>query len=500
MRKAWIWFNGFKEKTTPHIFLTGEGDCQKSVMLNKCRCSTINYIKVSGLIDWAAQKLDKDWKLDNKNQADKINKFQDKGNELREEFGGDILSQLVVQEITLNRHTTTYHENGQYSLKEAKASRQVAHIIDSLKHPEEWNLLKAIYGNMFYLVGVLCPPDTRKNRLIKHKRLKAHDATLIMERDKDEEIEHGQKLLKTLQHADFFIKNSRVNVETIIAPLKRFIDLLLGDKRLTPTLDEYAMYIAHSAQLRSGCLSRQVGAAIFSDDGTLLSTGRNDVPKSGGGLYSLEDTDNDNRCMHLYSNTCQNKVYKNRIFSDIQTILQDSNLNKEESTKVFDKIKDIDRLKGLIEFCRAVHAEMDAIISCARDGNKKLKGASLYCTTYPCHHCARHIVAAGIKKVYYIEPFEKSMATDLHGDAIQLEPEVHTETDKVIFLNFEGVAPSRYTNFFSAPEREDEIAVYKARSNATPVLKQALESFINYEKVVMEYLTGLGLTEKGETK
>jgi deoxycytidylate deaminase len=74
-------------------------------------------------------------------------------------------------------------------------------------------------------------------------------------------------------------------------------------------------------------------------------------------------------------------------------------------------------LGGLIEFSRAVHAEMDAILSAARTG-ARLVGSRLFVTTFPCHYCARHIVTAGISEVHYIEPYPKSRALNLHQDSI----------------------------------------------------------------------------------
>src|SRR3954451_23763791 len=45
------------------------------------------------------------------------------------------------------------------------------------------------------------------------------------------------------------------------------------------------MFMAYAASLRSGDLSRQVGAAIIDSHGDLISVGCNEAPKSGGGLY-----------------------------------------------------------------------------------------------------------------------------------------------------------------------------------------------------------------------
>jgi hypothetical protein len=69
----------------------------------------------------------------------------------------------------------------------------------------------------------------------------------------------------------------------------------------------------------------------------------------------------------------------------------------------------------------------------------------LFITTYPCHNCARHIIVAGIKKVYYIEPYRKSLTTKLHYDAIT---EDEKDTAKVTILMYDGVAPSKYMQLF----------------------------------------------------
>ena len=48
-------------------------------------------------------------------------------------------------------------------------------------------------------------------------------------------------------------------------------------------------------------------------------------------------------------------------------------------------------------------------------------GTTLYTTTFPCHNCTRHIVAAGISRVVYVKPYPKSLAFQLHYDSISLE-------------------------------------------------------------------------------
>jgi dCMP deaminase len=51
-----------------------------------------------------------------------------------------------------------------------------------------------------------------------------------------------------------------------------------------------------------------------------------------------------------------------------------------------------------------VHAEANAIIKLARDGESG-DGASVFCTHAPCIHCAKMIAGAGINKLYYRDTY-----------------------------------------------------------------------------------------------
>lgn len=110
---------------------------------------------------------------------------------------------------------------------------------------------------------------------------------------------------------------------------------------------------------------------------------------------------------------------------------------------------------GITEYGRSVHAEMEAILSCARAGISTIE-ATLYGTTFPCHNCTRHIVASGIDRMVYIEPYPKSKAKELHYDSISLLGEEgranqddRPERAKVKFEPFVGIGPRRYFDLFS---------------------------------------------------
>ena len=82
---------------------------------------------------------------------------------------------------------------------------------------------------------------------------------------------------------------------------------------------------------------------------------------------------------------------------------------------------------------------------CARN-NISCKDAEMYVTTFPCHNCAKHIIAAGIKKITYIEPYPKSKAIEFYREEISEETK---EDNKVYFTPFTGVGPQRFIDLFS---------------------------------------------------
>ena len=271
---------------------------------------------------------------------------------------------------------------------------------------------------------------------------------------------------------------------------------MLGTVIATPTLNERAMYAAFSAARNSACLSRKVGAAITSREGEILATGWNDVPKAFGGLYQTDaygsSPDDDRRCWNINGGVCSNDQEKKLISELIVDLLIKEDLidetNRETAFKV---IRKQSKLKGLIEFSRAVHAEMHALLNAGATDGGKIRDGKLFVTTYPCHSCARHLVAAGVREVYFLEPYRKSLATKLHEDAIT---ENESDIDKVRVMPFDGVAPSRYLRFFSAHPngRKDHDGRMQTRE-AHPVASITMEALPTLEALVVQALNSRGI-------
>lgn len=62
---------------------------------------------------------------------------------------------------------------------------------------------------------------------------------------------------------------------------------------------------------------------------------------------------------------------------------------------------------------RTIHAEMNALLYCAREGIAT-KGATMYVTHYPCPDCMKHINQAGITEVVYEEHYKHRYENNFH--------------------------------------------------------------------------------------
>lgn len=239
--------------------------------------------------------------------------------------------------------------------------------------------------------------------------------------------------------------------------------------------------MAKAAALRTLDLSRQVGAAIFTQNGEIISLGSNEVPTAEGGTYWSDERFDDRDYKRGYDSNHKRKV---EILSeilvalgrdqDVETILQDKKIKESQFMDV-------------LEYGRIVHAEMSALCDAARLG-RAVADSVLYCTTFPCHMCAKHIVAAGVSKVMFLEPYPKSLAAALHADSLQIEggDRGQYQTYPAIkFEHFYGITPRRYREIFEGATRKHaETGVFMRYKNDLPVpfidiklpLYQALET------------------------
>jgi len=126
---------------------------------------------------------------------------------------------------------------------------------------------------------------------------------------------------------------------------------------MRPSWDVYFSNIVAVVATRSTCLRATHGAIIVKDK-QILATGYNGAPSCTPNCSDLGE------CFREANNIPSGQQY---------------------------------------EKCRAVHAEANAIIQCAKHG-VACKGATIYVDDVPCELCAKQILAAGITEVVFTRP------------------------------------------------------------------------------------------------
>ena len=142
------------------------------------------------------------------------------------------------------------------------------------------------------------------------------------------------------------------------------------------------MFMAFSSSLRSSDLARQVGAVIARNN-EIIASGANDSPKAGGGLYWSTLDSKDVAVIpgrDFERGVDPNMKEKREIIENILDAIT-GELAEGETNKVRRAIED-SPIKDIIEFNRAVHAEMEALMMCARN-NTMTVGASLFVLHFP---------------------------------------------------------------------------------------------------------------------
>lgn len=435
-------------------------------------CQALKVKAAEGIAIWADRLLE--LKLDPlMSTHQRRASLQDAGNRLRER-DGEFVAKLISTQITLAALDIERKASG----KTPKSPSTLVFVVDGLKNAGDAAGLRRIFRDEFVLVVVAADRETRWHRVKDYRSWTDNDRPEF-ERldaiDRNQRVagskagskvgKNGQETEALARHADYYVVNDR-NRQDLQESASRVIDLFIGGpRRSQPTADERRMHLAFSASNSSGCLSRQVGASLFNSSGDIIGLGHNDVPKARGGLYSVEDGDNDNRCYLVGDARCMNDTIKGQRFENlaqsvygaIQQACADT-IKKTFKRDPLDAIRKVIKgsdLRDATEYCRAVHAEMSALFTAARSRAGATIDSTMYVTTYPCHNCAKHILCAGVKRVVYVEPYPKSLAADLHSDGLSIDSPTQAATEKTLLVPYQGIAPWRFHDIFAEAQDVD---------------------------------------------
>lgn len=258
-----------------------------------------------------------------------------------------------------------------------------------------------------------------------------------------------------LQDADIFINNETDNEQFISLKKKllRYVILIMNPGLVLPTPIERGMQIAYTAKLNSGCISRQVGAAITDDQYHLLAIGWNQQPEKqlpclyrdlcslyyqwSPNAYSDFELDN------------QKELQKN-IGGPVTELLSlpECPLNEQGKIPAYcfkDLYNSITGVKNQVH-PRSLHAEETAFLNL---GQYSARGGNLFTTSSPCELCAKKTMYLGIKKIYYIEPYA--------GLSFNHVLSIGPQEDRPEMLLFTGAVGRAYTQLYTPlmPQKDE---------------------------------------------
>jgi deoxycytidylate deaminase len=319
------------------------------------------------------------------------NELQNYGNKIRDENDCGFLAKEALKQVENNPG-----EN---------------FIVDSIRNPFEVEVFRKNKAD-FYLFGIFADEEVRWKRS-RNSPLYANNKPLFEnddKRDKGEDFIYGQRVTDTFKQADIIILNNDDFIEgntkynAFCAILKEKINIVEGSTKFKPSAEETYMTMAYAASLRSSCLKRKVGAIIVDENGTVFSSGYNEVPSTRVS------------CLAEY-NGCYRDKLKEDLRLQIESSYDDSSLAKNIFELYTTQFKNLD-------YCRALHAEENAILSVAKIGaSMALQKSVLYATTFPCNLCANKIAQVGIRKIIYLEPYPMEEAKKILSEkAIEQVP------------------------------------------------------------------------------
>lgn len=326
-------------------------------------------------------------------------------------------------------------------------------VIDSFRNPFEIMFFKQRFS-AFYLIAVNRDDKTREKVL---ERTFGSEYPVISELLKDEYAGgkgtgfFRQYVRECIEKADIHItfrstdETKRLNKHrndgtsayySWEMQVLKFLTLIEHPGLVTPSPEERCMQLAYTAKYNSGCISRQVGAAITDENYSLKAIGWNNTPegqtpcsmRNAEVLLNSSDEKIKNELRIEKNNENKSEEDKQILDPELLDFTPYEKTNKdfkkvleENYTAQIDKNKEL--LKGRnVCFCfktlqnscsegknqvhtRSLHAEESAFLQIAKYGGTSIMNGKLFTTASPCELCAKKAYQLGIKVIYYVDPY-----------------------------------------------------------------------------------------------
>lgn len=221
---------------------------------------------------------------------------------------------------------------------------------------------------------------------------------------------------KCIELSDIHLTHNGTEISknrNLINQIFTYISLILHPGLIPPSSLERVMQVAFTAKLNSGCLSRQVGAAVTNEYYSVQAIGWNTVAEGqtpcslrnlydlftqeDANAYSAYEKDDDSFSKYIYR---ASKAYDEALATKKLKGLTLSYCFKDIYTTI-----NADKQKGNQVHTRSLHAEENAFLQLAKYGGQGIIGGKLFTTASCCELCAKKAYQLGIKEIYYIDSY-----------------------------------------------------------------------------------------------
>lgn len=350
-------------------------------------------------------------------------------------------------------------------------------VIEAFRNPYEVEYLRNRYYE-FFLFSIFSPSYIREKRPKWNKERDKRDQGYSL----SEKEFYKQNVSKCVYLSDIAINNTS-GKPRLAQKLTKFFALICRPGCISPSSDEMFMHQAYSMSVKSNCISRQVGAVIVGPKGYIVGAGWNDVGSGqvACGLRKYKDIQKDfipfpiavkgeedkffefmkpTGDEHPNHSFCFKDEYSRfKTSSKVEKLEKDDHALNEWKEKYKITSGAMEHLTSLVirnfspkrlEYCRALHAEENAILQNSILGGMGIEGGTIYSTTFPCELCAKKIYQSRIKKVIYTEPYPESISEDVF-----FKDGAHT----IELLQFQGVKSHSYYRLYKASVDQKEFQI-----------------------------------------
>lgn len=317
------------------------------------------------------------------------------------------------------------------SLKNSNGNSNTEIVIDSLRNPFEIMFFKQRYG-AFYTIAVNRNDEKRNYELQKRvgkNMQKDINILLAEEHSGGSSAEfYKQNVSYCIQNADIHIsfitkkEANRANKVRLIykentspyyswgMQLLKYIALIDHPGIDTPTPEERCMQLAYTAKYNSGCISRQVGAAITDENYSIKAIGWNNTPEGHVpcSLRNAEDLINKNEDIYAFTPFERDDIdFRKALIDNYKYQIQKNrhDLRGQNVSFCFKSlINSYSNGKNQVH-TRSLHAEESAFLQISKYGGSGIVNGKLFTTASPCELCSKKAYQLGIKVIYYIDPY-----------------------------------------------------------------------------------------------